>query len=91
MTGLGTIVNAAAIVAGGLIGLVSRRFLNERFQETITKAIGFAVIVMALGSVMSRMLVINIWEAEGGLKGSIDTQGTIMMIVSLQQELFWVN
>lgn len=88
MIGLGTIVNSGAIIAGGLIGLVSRRFLNERFQETITKAIGFAVIVMALGSVMSRMLVINISEAESGLKGSIDTQGTIMMIISLAAGAF---
>lgn len=83
MIGLGTIANTAAIAAGGLVGLASRHFLKERYQETIIKAIGFAVIVMALGSVMSRMLVINISEAGGVLKGSIDTQGTIMMIVSL--------
>lgn len=83
MIGLGTIANTAAIAAGGLVGLASRCFLKERYQETIIKAIGFAVIVMALGSVMSRMLVINISEAGGVLKGSIDTQGTIMMIVSL--------
>lgn len=83
MIGLGTIVNSAAIIAGGFIGLASRRFLKERFQETITKSIGFAIIVMALGSVMSQMLVVNIQEAGGGLKGSIDTRGTIMMIVSV--------
>ena len=43
MIGLGTIVNTIAIVAGGLGGLVSRRFLKERYQETVTKAIGFAI------------------------------------------------
>ena len=32
MIGLGTIVNTIAIVAGGLGGLVSRRFLKERYQ-----------------------------------------------------------
>lgn len=83
MAGLGTIVNAAAIIAGGLGGLVSRKFLSERYQETITKAIGFAVIVMALGSTLSQMLVVNISETSQRLSGSLDTQGTMMMIISL--------
>lgn len=81
MIGLGTIVNTAAIVAGGMAGLLSRRFLRERYQETITKAIGFAILIMALGSVMSEMLVVSISEEEGS--GSLNTQGVIMMILSL--------
>lgn len=75
MIGLGTIVNAAAIVAGGLAGLLSRRFLKERYQETILKAMGFAIIVMALSSTLSQMFVIKISELE--------VQGTMMMILSL--------
>ena len=54
MAGIGTIVNVMAIIAGGLCGLVTRRFLEERYQETIMKATGFAIIVMALGSTLSR-------------------------------------
>lgn len=83
MIGLGTIVNAAAIIAGGLAGLVSRQFLKERFQETITKAIGFAVMVMAIGSTMSQMLVVEISQSEDKIVGSLNTQGTILMILSL--------
>jgi hypothetical protein len=83
MIGLGTIVNAAAIIAGGLGGLIFRSFLKERYQETITKAIGFACIVMALGSTLSQMLVVNISDAGDTLQGSLDTQGTMMMIISL--------
>lgn len=83
MIGLGTIVNAAAIMAGGLGGLVTRRFLKERYQETVTKAIGFAIIVMALGSTLSQMFVIKLSEAEGQLDGSLEIQGTMMMIISL--------
>jgi hypothetical protein len=83
MIGLGTIVNAAAIIAGGLGGLVFRKFLKERYQETITKAIGFACVVMALGSTLSQMLVVNISGAGETLQGSLDTQGTMMMIISL--------
>lgn len=83
MAGLGTVVNALAIVAGGICGLVSRKFLKERYQETITKAIGFATMVMALASTLSQMLVVKITEGPGGLSGSLDTQGAMMMIISL--------
>lgn len=83
MAGIGTIVNVMAIIAGGLCGLVTRRFLEERYQGTIMKATGFAIIVMALGSTLSQMLVVKIAEAGDKLTGSLDTQGTIMMILSL--------
>ena len=66
MIGLGTIVNTIAIVAGGLGGLVSRRFLKERYQETVTKAIGFAIMMMALGSTLSQMLVVRLSADEAG-------------------------
>lgn len=79
MIGLGTIVNAAAILAGGGIGLAARRFLGERFQETMLKAMGFAVVVMGLGSTFARMLTVQL---EGG-KATLDTQGVMMMIISL--------
>lgn len=83
MAGMGTIVNVAAIIAGGAAGLVSRRFLEERYQETIMKAMGFAIIVMALGSTLSEMLAVKITDTGGGFQGSLDTRGTIMMILSL--------
>lgn len=83
MIGLGTIVNALAITIGGLCGLISRSFLKERYQETITKAMGFAIIVMALGSTLSQMFVVKISETLGQLSGNLDTQGTMMMIISL--------
>jgi hypothetical protein len=83
MIGLGTVVNAGAIMCGGFGGLLSRRFLSERYQETITKAIGFAIIVMALGSTLSKMLVVNIAESSGKISASLDTQGSMMMIISL--------
>ena len=44
---------------------------------------GFAVIVMALGSTLSQMFVVKISETAGQLNGNLDTQGTMMMIISL--------
>lgn len=83
MAGLGTIVNALAILVGGLGGLISRRFLKDRYQETITKAMGFAIIVMALGSTLSQMFVVKISGTSDQLSGSLDTQGAMMLIISL--------
>jgi uncharacterized membrane protein YqgA involved in biofilm formation len=83
MIGLGTIVNALAILGGGAVGVVAKRFLKERYQETILKAMGFAVIVMALGSVMSQMLVVNVSQSAEKISATLDTQGTMMMIFSL--------
>jgi hypothetical protein len=83
MIGLGTIVNAAAIIVGGIAGLISKNFLKERYQETITKAVGFSVIMMALGSTLSQMLVVNIEKNKDVINASLDTQGTMMMIISL--------
>ena len=62
MIGTGTIVNAAAIVAGGFIGMLSRGLIRDRMRETVTKSMGFAVIVMGLGSTMSRMLTVTLTQ-----------------------------
>lgn len=75
MIGLGTAANAAAIVAGGLIGLAAKRFLSARYQETMIKAMGFAVIVMALGGTLSKMLTVD--------GGKLGTQGEMRMILAL--------
>ena len=45
MFGLGTIVNTIAVVAGGIIGLLFKNGLKNRYQETIMQGIGLAVFV----------------------------------------------
>lgn len=40
MIGLGTILNVAAIVVGGLTGLVFGRAISARFQKPLMQAIG---------------------------------------------------
>ena len=37
MIGLGTIINSAAIVLGGIAGLLFGRFLKERLQESLKR------------------------------------------------------
>lgn len=76
MRGLGTIINALAIILGGLIGIFAKKFLKERYQETIMKASGFAVIFLGAAGTLSKMLVVTD-------EGTLSTNGTMLMIFSL--------
>ena len=49
MIGLGTIINVAAILAGGLIGLVFSKAISARYQETLMQAIGVCVVFVGIG------------------------------------------
>ncbi len=74
MIGTGTIVNTAAIVAGGFLGMLSGSLIRDRMRETVTKTMGFSVIVMGLGSTMSKMLTVTLSAddaAAGGLSSSL--------------------
>lgn len=72
---MGTIINAAAVIVGGLLGMLVGKRLKARFQQIIMCAMGLSVIFIAVGGVLEQMLVIE--------DGRLGTQGTMMMIVSL--------
>ncbi len=75
MIGLGTIVNVGAVLVGGGIGLLLRGGIHERFQKILMQALGLSTIVVGLGGTLKEMFVID--------NGSISTQGTLLMILSL--------
>lgn len=75
MAGLGTLINALAIIAGGIIGMVFGKKIPERMQETLLKVNGTAVLFIGIGGVMSKMLTIK--------DGVVNTQESMMMIGSL--------
>lgn len=73
MIGLGTIVNVAAIAAGGLIGVLGGKLISERLQRTLMSAIGVSVLFVGIGGAMSQMLQLA--------DGTLMTQGTMMMMI----------
>lgn len=75
MRGLGTIVNGLAIIIGGVLGIFLKRFLKERYQDTIMKATGFSTIFLALAGTLSQMLVIE--------EGKLSTTGSMNVIISM--------
>lgn len=73
MPGLGTIINTAAIVAGGLLGLLFKNILTERAEDMLLKTIGICVFFLGIGGTMQQMLRIT----DTGL----ETTGSMMLIV----------
>ena len=76
MRGLGTIINALAILAGGVLGILCKSFLRERYQDTIIKATGFSVVFLGAAGTLSKMLKVS-------PDGSLTTDGSMVMILSL--------
>lgn len=75
MPGFGTIVNVAAIIAGGIIGMAGSRFLTEKIQETVITTCGICTMFLGIGGTLAQML-----KLEGG---TLVTAGSMMMIGSL--------
>ncbi len=76
MFGLGTIINTATVIAGGIIGSLIGGFLRPRFQHIVLSAIGLIVMFMGIGGSVAKMLV-----SDGA--GSFDTRGTLMSVFAL--------
>ena len=48
MAGLGTVINVAGILAGGLSGLLFGKFMTQRYQDTLTMACGVTVMFIGI-------------------------------------------
>lgn len=59
MIGLGTIINTAAIVLGGICGLLFGRFFSAQNQDTLCKACGVCVLVIGVAGAMEGMLSVE--------------------------------
>ena len=70
---LGNIVNAVAIIAGGLVGLLCRGGIPERYNKTVVHAISLAVLVIGIRGAMKSdaLLIIILSLALGSLLGEI--------------------
>ncbi len=72
MPGLGTIINTAAIIIGGLCGLLFGRFLSEQKQDTLCKCCGVCTLFIGISGALSGMMTVE---------GTSLTSGGTMQIV----------
>ena len=75
MRGLGTLINMAAIVTGGILGLLFGSLLKERFRESLIKANGVAVIFLGISGTLGKMISVA--------GGTVTMNGSMMMVGSL--------
>ena len=75
MIGLGTIVNTAAVVAGGVLGLLLKNGVAKKFEAILMQALGLATVFIGAGGVLKYMLVVE--------NGTLATRGTMLLIFSL--------
>lgn len=66
MTGIGTLINVAGILAGGILGLIFGKFMTDRYQETLTMACGICVIFIGISGTMEKMLAVTSGELVSG-------------------------
>ena len=75
MFGLGTLINMAAILVGGLLGRFVGKAIPRRVQDTLYLVCGVSTLFIGIGGCLQHMLVV-----EGSI---LNTQGTMMMLLSL--------
>lgn len=59
MFGLGTIINTGAIIAGGVLGLLSGSLLKERHRDTLNMACGVSVLFIGTAGALEGMLEVS--------------------------------
>ena len=75
MIGMGTLINTAAVIAGGLLGLCLKNGLKKRMQEILMQACGLATIFIGAAGTLSKMFVVD--------GKQLETQGAMLLIFSL--------
>ena len=59
MPGLGTIINIAGILLGGVLGLCFGKLLKERHQQTLTRVCGASTLFIGIGGALEGMLTVS--------------------------------
>lgn len=73
----GTIVNTAAIAAGGVLGCIIQRGLPKRLERALTQMQGLAILIIGFNGVITSML------SADPATGRLTDQGGLLLLVSL--------
>jgi len=76
LTGLGTLVNTGAVIAGGIAGTLLRKGIPEKYKQTVMQGIGLSVLIIGISGTIKEMLTI----VDGN---KLDRQFVMLMIFSL--------
>lgn len=73
---MGTVVNAAAVVAGGAVGLLAKKGIPAHMEDALHKATGLAVIVIGLNGVVTNSVTAN-------ADGTLSSSGELLLVFSM--------
>lgn len=59
MIGFGTLINVAAVVAGGIAGIGGAKFMRDEYRETLEKVCGISVLFIGIAGAMEKMLSVS--------------------------------
>jgi len=71
----GTLVNCAAVIAGGAIGLIFKKGIKDSYSESINKSLGIAVLIIGLNGVITNMLSYD--------NGKLTSSGELLLVIFL--------
>lgn len=71
----GTLVNCAAVIAGGAIGLMLKKGIKESYTESVNKALGLAVLIIGANGVISNMFKVE--------NGTLSSSGELLLVAFL--------
>lgn len=75
MRGLGTIINVALLIGGGLVGLLAKQGIKDKMRDTLMYISGVAVLFIGIAGAVEEIFTVEAGKLNGG--------GTVMMVVSL--------
>lgn len=75
ITGIGTIVNVIAVIAGSVLGLFCKKLINDKLREGVMSALGLAVFTIGISGVVTN----SITAADGALSSNF----TLFMILAM--------
>lgn len=80
MIGLGTLINVACIIGGGLVGLVASSLVTERLQDALMKSCGACVMFVGIAGALEKMLT-GLVATDGTV--ALSTAGCMALVASM--------
>ena len=71
----GTLVNCAAVIVGGAIGVIFKKGIKGSYTESINRSLGIAILIIGLNGVISNMFSVA--------DGKISSSGELLLVAFL--------
>ncbi|MBQ2990586.1 MAG: DUF554 domain-containing protein [Clostridia bacterium] len=75
MIGMGTVINSAFVLAGGLLGFLFGKALKDSYQDIMVKACGLSTIFIGASGTFKQMLTVS--------GGALGTTGEMMLVICM--------